>query len=69
MYCSLETYRGLAAGFDVIGQVYANFKTNHDPYLDPLLGLLTEKAFVTYQGDEDVIGLIIRIRVIFRTSK
>ena len=56
MYCSLETYRGLAAGFDVIGQIYANYKTGQDPDLDPLLGLLTEKAFVSCQGDEDVIG-------------
>lgn len=56
MYCSLETYCGLAAGFDVIGQIYANYKTGQDPYLDPLLGLLTEKAFVSCQGDEDVIG-------------
>lgn len=56
MYCCLNTYRGLAAGFDVIGQIYANFKTSQDPYLDPLLGLLTEKAFVSCQGDEDVIG-------------
>lgn len=50
MYCSLETYRGLAAGFDVIGQIYANYKTGQDPYLDPVVGIIDREGICVMSG-------------------